>query len=77
MTTMTIRLPDDTAKRLKLLAKSRGLSVNKLIEELSARALASWDTENHFRALAARGDVERALAILDQLDKRERGEAAG
>jgi predicted transcriptional regulator len=48
MTTLTIRLPDDTAERLKLLARSRGLSTNKLVEELSARALAAWDTENHF-----------------------------
>ena len=27
MTTLTIRLPDDTAERLKSLAKSRGLRV--------------------------------------------------
>ena len=54
MTTLTIRLPDDTAERLKSLAKSRGLSTNKLVEELSARALAAWDTENHFRAMAER-----------------------
>jgi hypothetical protein len=26
------------------------------------------DTENHFRALAATGDVSQALAILDRLD---------
>ena len=69
MTTMTIRLPNDTANRLKHLAKARGLSLNKLIEELSARALASWDTENHFRAMAAVGDPQRALAILDRLDQ--------
>jgi predicted DNA-binding protein len=68
MSTLTIRLPDDTAERLKALAKSRGLSTNKLVEELSAQALAAWDTENHFRALAATGDVNRALAILDRLD---------
>lgn len=71
MTTMTIRLADDMAQRLKQLAKRRGLSVNKLIEELSAHALAAWDTENHFRALAATGNVESALAILDRLDKAE------
>jgi len=35
---------------------------------LSAHALAAWDTENHFRALAATGDVNRALPILDRLD---------
>ena len=71
MTTLTVRIPDETAERLKALAKSRGLSVNKLIEQLSAHALASWDTENHFRAMAATGDVKRALAILDELDLRD------
>lgn len=68
MSTLTIRLPDDTATRLKSLARSRGLSMNKLVEELSAQALAAWHTENHFRALAATGDVQKALAILDRLD---------
>ena len=29
MTTLTIRLPDDTAARLKSLARSRGLSTNR------------------------------------------------
>lgn len=72
MTTLTIRLPDDTAARLKSLARSRGLSINKLVEELSARALAAWDTENHFRAMAATGDVKEALAILDRLDVEDR-----
>ncbi len=68
MSTLTIRLPDDTAERLKTMARSRGLSVNKLIEELSAQALAAHDTETRFRALAAQGDARQALAILDRLD---------
>lgn len=68
MSTLTIRLPDETAQRLKALARSRGLSTNKLIEQLSAQALAAWDTENHFRAMAATGNGPRALAILDRLD---------
>jgi len=68
MSTLTIRLPDDTARRLKTLARSRGLSLNGLVEEMSAQALAAWDTENHFRTLAATGDVARALAVLDRLD---------
>lgn len=71
MSTLTIRLPDDTAQRLKALAKSRGLSTNKLVEQLSAHALAAWDTENHFRALAATGNASRALEILDRLDARD------
>lgn len=68
MSTLTIRLPDNTADRLKSLARSRGLSMNKLVEELSAQALAAWDTENRFRAFAATGDVAQALSILDRLD---------
>lgn len=73
MSTLTIRLPDDTAERLKSLARSRGLSINKLVEELSAQALAAWDTENHFRAIAATGNVSEALAILDRLDTAGKG----
>ena len=69
MSKLTIRLPDNTAERLKSLARSRRLSMNKLVEELSAQALAAWDTENRFRALAATGNAKRALAILDRLDK--------
>lgn len=71
MSTLTIRLPDDTAARLKDLARSRGVSVNKLIEELSTQALTVWDVENRFRALAARGDRDAALALLDRLDDAE------
>ncbi len=41
MSTSTIRLPDDTAERLKALARCRGLSTNKLVGQLSAHALAA------------------------------------
>ena len=41
----------------------------KLIEELSVQALAAWDIENRFRAMAARGNIEQALKILDRLDR--------
>lgn len=71
MSTLTIRLPDHTAERLKAMAKSRGQSLNKLIEELSVSALAAWDTENHFRAMAAGGDAREALKLLDRLDKKD------
>ena len=68
MTTLTIRLPEDTAERLKTLARSRKLSVNKLIEEMSIQAITAADVEVRFKALAARGDMGQALAILDRLD---------
>ncbi len=71
MSVLTIRLPEDTAQRLKSMAQSRGLSMNKLVEQLSAHALAAWDTENHFRAMATTGDMRQALAVLDRLDAAE------
>ena len=72
MSTLTIRLPEETVERLKSLAQSRGLSMNKLVEQLSAHALAAWDTENHFRAMAATGDVNKALLVQDRLDEADR-----
>ena len=72
MSTLTIRLPEETVERLKSLAQSRGLSMNKLVEQLSAHALAAWDTENHFRAMAATVDVNKALLVLDRLDEADR-----
>lgn len=69
MSTLTVRLPDNTAERLKSLARSRGMSMNKLIEEMSTQAIAAFDAETRFRALASQGDRDSALAILDRLDR--------
>ena len=69
MSTLTIRLPDDKHQRLKDLAQSRHISVNKLIEELSTIAITEFDIENRFKLRAARGSVEKGLAALDKLDK--------
>lgn len=68
MATLTIRLPDEKYARLKAIAQARGISVNKLMEELSTLALAEFDAQTRFQALAMQGDVARGLAILDQLD---------
>ena len=69
MSVLTIRVPDAKHERLKQLAKSRGISVNKLIEELSTVALAQHDAEMRFRLRAARGSPERGLKLLDKLDR--------
>lgn len=68
MATLTIRMPDGKHSRLKALAKHRRVSINKLIEEFSTQALAEFDSEVRFRALAARGDLARGLELLDKLD---------
>jgi predicted transcriptional regulator len=68
MTTLTIRLPDDKHSRLKALAQSRGVSINKLMEELSTLALAEFDARTRFQALAMQGDTAQGLDVLQQLD---------
>ena len=70
MATMTIRLPDDQHERLKSLAAQRGVSLNKMFEEFSTKAISEFDCEMRFRLRAARGDRNRGLAILDQLDRK-------
>lgn len=68
MSTLTIRLPDDQHDRLRVLASQRGVSLNKLFEEFSTKALTEFDMESRFRIRAARGDKAKGLAILDALD---------
>ena len=66
MTTVTLRIPDEKHARLRLLAESRGISVNKLIDEAATVMLAEFDAETRFKTRAARGNVEDALALLDK-----------
>jgi len=68
MAILTIRMPDDKHRRLKTLAQHRHISVNKLVEELSPQALSEFDSEVRFRALAACGDTDAGLRLLDELD---------
>lgn len=68
MGTLTIRLPEDQHARLRTLAKSRGISLNKLFEEFSTRAITEFDMENRFRMMAAKGNPKRGLELLAKLD---------
>ena len=69
MSTLTIRIPEDKHARLRSLASKRGISINKLADELFTVALAQHDTEVRFRARAAKGSTERLLQLLDKLDR--------
>lgn len=69
MSTLTIRLPQDKHERLRELARKRGISVNRLIDELSTMALTQHDTEIRFHALAAKGSPKAGLRIIDKLDR--------
>ena len=69
MSTLTIRLPDDKHERLKALAKSNAISINKLIDELATVALANYDARVPFETRSSRSNRKRALALLDKLDR--------
>ena len=69
MSTLTIRLPDEKRERLRELARQRGISINRLMDELSTIAVAQFDAESRFGALAAKGSVKKGLKILERLDK--------
>jgi len=68
MTTLSIRLPDDMAEKLKNIAKMREISLNKLMFELSTQALAEEEAKQRFLAAQLRGNSKRALQLLDELD---------
>jgi hypothetical protein len=70
MSTLTIRLPDTKHQRLKAFARTRGVSLNKLVEEWATVALAQFDAENRYRLRAARGRPAAGLALLDKLDRK-------
>jgi hypothetical protein len=69
MSTLTIRLPESKHARLRSLAKSRGVSLNKLIDELATVALVQHDTELRFRTRAGRGSKATGLKLLAKLDR--------
>jgi predicted transcriptional regulator len=65
MTTLSIRLPEDMAERLKNIAKIRDISLNKLMFELSAQVLAEDEAKQRFIAAQIPGNTKQALKMLD------------
>jgi predicted HicB family RNase H-like nuclease len=68
MATLTVRLPDDKHARLKNLARQRGISLNRLMDELATTALTEHDTYLRFQIRASRGSTREGLRLLDKLD---------
>jgi hypothetical protein len=59
-------MPPEKRERLKQFAKSRNVSVNKLIDEMATLAIIEHDAETRFRIRAerGRGSAERGLRLL-------------
>lgn len=69
MAAINVRLPDEKHQRLKELAKSKNISVNKLMEELATIALTEYDAETRFKIRANRGSVDRGLELINKLQQ--------
>jgi len=74
MSALTLRLPDHKHERLKAMAEQRGVSLARLLDELTTQALVEFDTETRFLVRSQRGAnrVERGLQLL----QKARGDAA-
>ena len=69
MSMLTIRMADEKHSRLRRLAASQGISMNRLLDELATIALVQHDAEVRYRARAGRGSVEKGLESLAKLDR--------
>lgn len=69
MAAINMRLSDEKHQRLKELAKSKNISVNKLMEELATIALTEYDAETRFKIRANRGSLQRGLELINKLQK--------
>lgn len=68
MSALTLRLPDQKHQRLRALAKSKGMSVNHLLDEVTTLILAEFDLKTQFEIRAQRGQGKsgRGLELLDK-----------
>lgn len=66
MSALTLRMPDHKHERLKAMAEQRGVSLARLLDELTTQALVEFDTETRFMLRAGRGNhrTERGLELL-------------
>lgn len=68
MTALTLRLADEKHLRLKKLAQSKGVTLNKLLDEMTTLMLTEFDLETRYLARVKRGNnkTERGLELLEK-----------
>ena len=59
----------DKRQRIKQLADSQGMKLNRFVNWLADMALAQHEAEARFRAAAARGNPKAAIRVLEALDR--------
>ena len=73
MRALTLRLEDAKHARLKQLAQSKGISINRLLNEMATLILAEFDLKTQFKIRAKRGkdQTERGLVLLQKARREE------
>jgi len=68
MGALSLRLPDHKHERLRALAKSKGVSINNLLDEMTTLLLAEFDLKTQFEIRAQRGlnKEQRGLELLEK-----------
>jgi hypothetical protein len=61
-----LRLQPSLLEEARKMANEEGVALNQFITVAVAEKLSALRTESYFRERAARGDVARALTILDR-----------
>ena len=71
MTVLTLKLTDEKHLRLKELAKNKGMTVNKLLDEMTTLMLTEFDLETRYLARVERGKnkAKRGLELLEKAKK--------
>jgi predicted DNA-binding ribbon-helix-helix protein len=66
MSALTLRLPNQKHERLKAMAQQRGVSLARMLDELTTQALVEFDTETRYLLRAQRGTnrTARGLELL-------------
>jgi len=61
-----LRLQPSLLEEVRKVAESDGVALNQFVNVAVAEKLSALRTESYFRERAARGDLEKALDILDR-----------
>ncbi len=69
MSAITFRLPDSKHERLKELAKSQHISLNRLFDELTTVALVQFDAKASFDIRVKKGSAAKGIELLSKLER--------
>lgn len=71
MTAITLRIDEEKHHRLKQMAKQKGITLNRLIDEMTSLMLSEFDLKIRYktRFLRGQGKVERGLDLLKKAEQ--------